>query len=227
MNTEALDGQTVSFRFDGSVFGLFGRSLAMWIASLFIIPAPWVFAWYYRWIVNNIRMSDGSTLAFVGEGRQIWLPAISLMFVGLVSQLVSGLLSIPLMLLNYYLMIVLMRWFFTNIRPDSGARVSFTGRYLPYLGWMVLTLLSILTIIGWAWVTAAMLRWICRNVHWEGRQVEFHGSGWGILWRTIVFGLTCLFIIPIPWMMLWIMKWYVSMTSLRNIANAAETIEAL
>jgi hypothetical protein len=30
------------------------------------------------------------------------------------------------------------------------------------------------------------------------------------LWRTLVFGLACGFIIPIPWMLRWYGKWYAS-----------------
>jgi hypothetical protein len=40
--------------------------------------------------------------------------------------------------------------------------------------------------------------------------VSFVGTGWGVLWRTMVFGLACCFIIPIPWMMSWYTRWFVS-----------------
>jgi hypothetical protein len=35
----------------------------------------------------------------------------------------------------------------------------------------------------------------------------FTGTGLELLWRTIVFGLGCLFIIPIPWLLRWYFAW--------------------
>ena len=50
----------------------------------------------------------------------------------------------------------------------------------------MLTVLSVITIIGWAWVYAAWMRWICRNIQGTRREVMFIGSGLEFLWRTIV-----------------------------------------
>jgi hypothetical protein len=39
------------------------------------------------------------------------------------------------------------------------------------------TVVSIITIIGWAWVYAAEMRWICRNIQGARRRVVFEGTG--------------------------------------------------
>ena len=64
--------------------------------------------------------------------------------------------------------------------------LSFSGSVWAYLGWTILTVLSIFTIIGWAWVYTAWLRWFCRNVQGTRREVLFIGSGLEFLWRAIV-----------------------------------------
>jgi hypothetical protein len=74
--------------------------------------------------------------------------------------------------------------------------------------------ISIFTIIGWAWVITAWMRWIFRNIEGTRREVVFNGSGLQVLWRTIVGSLLMALIIPIPWLARWYTKWYVSQTAL-------------
>jgi hypothetical protein len=69
---------------------------------------------------------------------------------------------------------------------------------------------SLITIIGWAWVISAMMRWICRNIDGTRREVVFNGTGLEVLWRSVVLMISCAFIIPIPWMMRWYNRWFVS-----------------
>jgi hypothetical protein len=54
------------------------------------------------------------------------------------------------------------------------------------------------------------MRWVFRHVEGSSKQASFIGTGWGVLWRTMVFGMACCFIIPIPWMMSWYSRWFVS-----------------
>jgi len=51
---------------------------------------------------------------------------------------------------------------------------------------------------------------MCRNISGATRPVSFTGSGWQILWRSFVFEVCSIFIIPIPWMLRWYARWYVS-----------------
>jgi hypothetical protein len=74
--------------------------------------------------------------------------------------------------------------------------------------------ISFITIIGWAWVIAFWMRWICSNIEGTRREVVFNGTGLQILWRTLVFVIGCIVIIPIPWVLRWYARWYVSQFAL-------------
>jgi hypothetical protein len=92
--------------------------------------------------------------------------------------------------------------------------LSFSGSFWAYLGWTILTVVSIITIIGWAWVYAAEMRWICRNIQGARRRVVFEGTGLQYLWRLIVVAIASGFIVPIPWVFRWIVHWQLSQTEL-------------
>jgi hypothetical protein len=203
---------TVGVGFAGTALGFFGRSLLTGLASILVIPAPWVAVWLYRWCVEKLRFTDGTQASFSGEGAQIWAPMMATMVIGYIGQfdMRLSLLAIPV---SCYLSLVILKWFWKNLVPSCGTRLSFVGGYLPFLGWTVLTYVSFITIVGWAWVSAAMMRWLCRNIEGDNVVVEFHGDGWNILWRTVVFALSCILLIPIPWTTLWLLRWY-----LRNVS---------
>jgi hypothetical protein len=88
--------------------------------------------------------------------------------------------------------------------------LSFSGSYWGYLGWNLLAALSLITIIGWAWVYTAQMRWVCRNIEGTRREVIFKATGLQYLWRAIVAVLACSLIIPIPWALRWIIRWHAS-----------------
>ena len=85
--------------------------------------------------------------------------------------------------------------------------LRFDGTYWPLLGWDLLLGLSFFSIIGWAWVMSAIMRWICRNIYMGRDQVVFVGSGWGFLWRGFVAMLGSILIITIPWLWVWYIRW--------------------
>jgi hypothetical protein len=120
-------------------------------------------------------------------------------------------LPLALIPVNGFLAWLTIRWVFSNL-SSNGERlpVSFKGSPWAYIGWFVFMYVSFISIIGWAWVTSAWMRWVCRNIDGTRREVVFNGSGWGILWRTVAFVLASIFIIPIPWVLGWLMRWYVS-----------------
>jgi hypothetical protein len=96
------------------------------------------------------------------------------------------------------------------LRSQDGAlAIRFVGGFWPYLGWNLLIGLSVITLIGWAWVLPLMLRWMCRNILGT-HSFDFVGEGSGILWRVIVLIFGCLFILPIPWLFAWFYNWFVS-----------------
>jgi hypothetical protein len=108
-----------------------------------------------------------------------------------------------------------LRWLISNLASNGHPLgLSFSGSFWAFLGWTVLAGISIITIIGWAWVYAAQIRWICRNIQGTRRQVVFKGTGLEYLWRMIVTVLASAFIIPIPWVCRWMIKWQASQTEL-------------
>ncbi|MBH5372269.1 DUF4339 domain-containing protein [Bradyrhizobium glycinis] len=192
------------------------RSIVLLIGMILVIPAPWVFVWYTRWIVSCVKVPGRPNLSFIGNAMTIvpWyfgliVLAIALGYVG--SEILSNLLFIVQIVL-YWLLI---KWMVANLASNGQPLgLSFTGSIWAYIGWNLLFAISIITIIGWAWVAAAQMRWFCRNIEGTRREIVFKGSGLDILWRGIVAGILMCFIIPIPWVYRWIMNWFASQTEL-------------
>lgn len=196
---------------DLPTFGLFGRVLLVVIGSLLVIPAPWVATILYRWVAERIRVPGRPNISFTGQPLDIWW---AFMLISLTSYAgVSDLWWLPLVLIpvNAFLAWMVIRWIISNIASDGQKLpLTFEGSPLAYIGWYAFLYVSVITIIGWAWVTTAWLRWMCRNIAGTQRAVVFNGSGWNVLWRTLVTVLACIFIIPIPWVMKWLVNWYIS-----------------
>jgi heme/copper-type cytochrome/quinol oxidase subunit 2 len=110
---------------------------------------------------------------------------------------------------------MILRWLLANISSDGQPlSLGFAGSPWVYIGWQVLMFVSIITIIGWAWVYTAQMRWMCRHIEGTRRDVVFEATGLQYLWRAIVTLLACSFIIPIPWALRWFMRWHASQTVL-------------
>jgi hypothetical protein len=199
------------------------RAIVLLIGTIFVIPVPWVFVWYTKWIVACVKVPGRPNLSFTGNAMTLvpWyfgfiVLAIAIAFIG--SQLLSDLLFIAQIVL-YWLLI---KWMVANLASNGQPLgLNFTGSVWAYIGWNLLFAISIITIIGWAWVAAAQLRWMYRNIQGMRREIVFKGSGLGILWRGIVAAILCSFIIPIPWVYRWIMNWTALQTELvdRGAAN--------
>jgi GYF domain 2 len=199
---------------DLPLWGLLGRSLVYIIGIVFVIPAPWVAVWFYRWFASRLQVQGRPNFSFTGQVADIWWAFILLALLGLVGaydptyQLIA-------FILQAVLSWVVLRWAVSNL-ASNGQKIptAFDGSIWGYIGWQLLLIISFITIIGWAWVITAMLRWICRNISGTRREILFNASGWEVLWRSIVFALLCFLIIPIPWMLRWYGQWYVSQFSL-------------
>jgi hypothetical protein len=214
------------------VWGLFGRGLLVGIGELLIVPFPWVAAYFYRFVCDHVMLPDGRRLSFAGRGGDIWyvfmaIPALvwAIQAVWLVAILSSDdpaafgqsseadlihVIGFAANLVFWALAVVILRWLVAHVKsPDGTISLTFVGGILPFIGWNILLILSVFTIIGWAWVLKFMLRWICRNVAGT-LAFDFVGTGLEILWRVIVLALASMFIIPIPWMMRWYANWLIS-----------------
>jgi hypothetical protein len=196
------------------VWPLFGRSIVVAIAQITVIPAPWVLPSFYRWFVERIEFPNQQRVTLAGEPGDIWYIFILSALTGYAGLIHNGLglLVVPF---NVFFLFMIVRWFVRNLAWDGQtAPLAFSGSYWAMLGWYLLLIVSIFTIIGWAWVYAAWVRWMCRRVEGSGRQLIFAAGGWSVLWRFWLFALSCMVIVPIPWSLHWIVCWSVSQFAL-------------
>jgi len=208
-------GHAEPLSIDFSIWGLLGRALLFLIGFLLVIPAPWVATSFYRWFIERLRVPQRPDLGFTGKPGDIWYVFVIqglCAYAGFSDDWYPTLLVIPLEGLLSWMVI---RWIVANISSlGRQLPLSFEGSPWTYVGWYLLLYISAITIIGWAWVITAWMRWICRNITGTRRDVVFNAGGWQVLWRTVVFALVAAFIIPIPWIMGWYTRWYASQFAL-------------
>jgi hypothetical protein len=214
----ASGGGTLSI--DVGLWDLLIRGLVFAIGFLLVIPAPWVATNFYQWITSRLHVPQRPNLAFTGEVGDIWYVFVGLALTSYVGLSGSHLLHLVVIAVQAYLSWMTVRWIASNLSSNGQPLpIAFNGSALTYVGWHVLLFISTITIIGWAWVSVAWMRWMCRNVSGTHREIVFNASGLEMLWRTLVFALGCMLLIPIPWVLRWYTNWYVSQFEL--IASAA------
>src|SRR5713226_10789441 len=181
-STGGQGGGTLSI--DIGLWDLLGRGLVFVIGFLLVIPAPWVATNFYRWMISRLRVPGRPNLAFTGQVGDIWyvFVAIALLtYIGLTGVTALKYLSIPV---QGFLSWMTVRWIAANFSSQGRQLpISFDGSALTYVGWHVLTYLSFITIIGWAWVITAWMRWNCRNVIGTQREIILIATGLEVLWR--------------------------------------------
>ena len=205
-----------SLSIDFGIWEFVWRSLAFLIGAGLIIPLPWVLVMYCKWIVSCTHVPGRPNLTFEGQPLTIlwwYLGAIVLIvFLGLIGSRYVNALAFVIQVGLYWLVL---KWLTANIASNGQPLgLSFSGSFWGYLGWNVLAVLSIFTIIGWAWAYTAQLRWICRHIEGTRREAVFKASGLEYLWRCAVTAVACAFIIPTPWVLRWMMRWHVSQIEL-------------
>ncbi len=201
---------TANFDFTAGALDFFFRLLGAIFAMMLVIPAPWIACWYARRIVSHVRLSDGTALMFTGVPSSVAIVAILYGIFLLASatyeddELWSNILTLAGIPLGW----AVLRWFVNHAQLGASS-FRFDGSIWGYIGWALLTYLSILTIVGWAWVMAAFYRWIARNTRHSEGVLRFVGEGHQILWRLLIFILFCLPVITLPWAMKWLFRWFV------------------
>lgn len=219
-----MEERRVALRFQGGVLGSLGYTVLYFILFLVIIPAAWGAAALIRWGATQIERADGGQLRFNGRGGQVWPLFIALLILAILpqcAQTVSGQKSLGTLLLATLVLLPLVaavklaiyRWIIGNLRCAPGGQARLTASYLGYLGWLVILNASFFTIIGWAWVVTAVLRWLAGSVQGD-YGLEFVGTGWGLLWRAVLWAVGILFVIPIPWVLRWAYSWFTENTVL-------------
>jgi len=200
---------------DFPIWGLFGRSLLLFIGQIFVIPAPWTATGLYRAMTPHVRVPGRPNLEFTGQPLDIWYVFVVLGLLTYSGAANSTIVSLLCLVLQAFLGWMIVRWVFSRLSSNGQELpISFKGSPLVYIGWQLLMIISAITIIGWAWVMTAWMRWICRNIEGTRREVTFNASGLDVLWRTLVFMIGCAFLIPIPWVLRWYSNWYISQFAL-------------
>ena len=202
----------------GAPTNTLGLFLTTILLSVFVTPP--IFAWYSipicRWLVSRVAFTDGTAARFLGSTGPLWRYFVFLGLVGAFTGLVPYVGQLIYFFAAIWIYLAIWRWFFENVMLEPVGRLAFSGEYWPFLGWLLLLFVSMVTVVGWAWVAAAWMRWIYRNVNIGGDRLVFCGTGWEILWRGIVSALVSIFIITMPWMAIWYIKWFVRSTTLQR-----------
>jgi len=216
----SADGSGSSLSIDFGVLDFIWRTILFVIGMVLVIPAPWVIVWYQKWFTSCVQVAGRPNLTFEGRALTIvpwYFGAIVLAIIFAVFAEESGNRAIGQVdtLIQIALYWLFLKWLVANLASNGRPLgLSFSGSFWAFLGWNILTALSLITIIGWAWVAVAQTRWICRNIQGTRRQVAFKGTGLQYLWRMIVTVIASAFIIPSPWVCRWMMQWMASQTEL-------------
>jgi hypothetical protein len=204
-----------SLSVDFGIWDFTWRSLVLFVGFLFIIPLPWALLMYCRWIVSCVQVPQRPKLGFTGRAIDLmWFYAAVLLYIAAASRH-SQVLSLAANVVQLVLYWLLIKWFVANLSSNGQPLgLRFSGSFWGFLGWSLLAFVSVITIIGWAWVYVAQLRWMCRHIEGTRRDVVFNGTGLEFLWRAIVTALLSVFIIPLPWAYRWFTRWLASQTTL-------------
>jgi len=208
---------------DFGIWDFTWRSFLLLLGLILVIPAPWVLVWYVKWLVTQVHVPGRPNLSFTGRSSIIaaWYFGAIVLAIGVALSGVQWLNDVMgvVQLVLYWLFL---RYLVANLASnEQPLGLSFSGSVWAYLGWTLLGVISILTVIGWAWVYAAQMRWVCRNIEGTRHEVVFKGTGVEYLWRLIVVVVASAFIIPIPWVFRWMMRWQSSQTELVPRSSSA------
>ncbi|MFL6789696.1 MAG: DUF4339 domain-containing protein [Bradyrhizobium sp.] len=220
-DADAYGGRTLSI--DLPLWSLLGRSLLYVVGMLLVIPAPWAATSFYRWMVSRTYVPGRPNLAFNGQVGDIWYVLVLMALLSYAGA-AGDYIQLVAILVQAFLSWIILRWIVGSLSANGQPLpIAFSGDVWAFVGWQVLMYLAIFTIIGWAWVITAFVRWICRNITGTRREIIFNASGLEMLWRTILFAIGCGLLIPIPWVLRWYTRWYVSQFALverGTLANA-------
>lgn len=205
---------------DLPLWSFLGWCILLVVGNLVVVPAPWIATGYYRWLFPRVHVPQRPNIGFTGQVGDIWYVFIALAILGY-AGLYGDLFQLAAIPLQAFLSWMILRWVVANISSNGQPiAMTFNGSPWAFIGWQFLMFLAMFTIIGWAWVMVAWMRWICRHVAGTRREIIFVGTGLQLLWRTLAFGLGCLLIIPIPWLLRWHFTWTMAQFALVDRARA-------
>jgi hypothetical protein len=135
---------------DFGIWDFIWRGIVLFFGLITVIPAPWALVWYIKWLVSCVRVPGRPNMSFAGNALTLvpWYFGFIVLaiIVGVVgSKALGNLLSIAQIALYW----LFLRWFIANLASNAQPLgLSFSGSFWAYLGWMLLTVISFITIIG-------------------------------------------------------------------------------
>ena len=137
----------------------FGWALLYVVGQLVIILAPWTAVYLYRYVVERIRVPGRPNLSFTGQPLDIWYVFVGLGVLTYIGTSDRPFLQLVSVVGQALLGWMILRWVATKIASNGEPLpLRFEGSPLAYFGWYLATLVSAITIIGWAWVLTARAR---------------------------------------------------------------------
>lgn len=233
-----------SFTGQGSdIFSQNGARMLLWYVSIVGMPVGWIYT--LRWLFENIQLPHGGgRLSFKGKAGDVY-PYFFLMIVfaalnrydpsesELFRDADPAFLAVAFLLFWVCLVAAqavvyrqLYAWMCENVVGPAGSQLTFTAGVWPYIGWFFLQIASIFTIIGWAWVQTAFIRWQLRHTRTPRAYLAFCGSGIDLLWRSVVGTVAAIFLLPIPWIVAWLSRWFVENVEIQPVDTAAGAVAA-
>jgi hypothetical protein len=232
-----MEQRHIGVTFTGGVLASLGYPLLWLILSMLIIPTAWGAVATFAWWCAAARFSDGTLASFEGRAGRIWpLFAVAALLVALPHLATSGmphdgrtlglqvLLALALIPCDAAVKLPLYRFVIESIRLSPGGTARFHGRYLPFLGWSVLVTAAAMTLVLGPFAAVGMARWVCRNIEGDGFDVEFAGSGWGLLGMSLLWMLALVLVIPIPWVLRSTIRWWTENLRLIRFEAAGATL---
>jgi hypothetical protein len=213
-------GGGAALSIDFGIWDFTWRSILLLLGVIVVIPGPWAICWYMNWLMSCVYVPGRPNLSFTGKPGTIALWYFGAIIVAIILAVLASQTDVQAFnhvfdIIQLVLDWLLLRYIIANIASNGQPLgLSFSGSFWAFLGWNILVVISFITIIGWAWVFTAEIRWLCRNIQGTRRAVVFNGTGLQMLWRALVAMIASAFIIPIPWVYRWMMRWQLSQTEL-------------
>ena len=203
---------------DLPLWPLLGRTLLYVIGMLLVIPAPWVATGFYRWFASRMQVPGRPNFSFTGQVGDIWWVFGARWPCWAWSAPTTPPHQIVAVVLQAVLSWMVLRWVVSNLASNGQKiRPPSTAIVLGYIGWQILTLVSFITIIGWAWVCHRLdpLDLPQHQRRAARDRVQRHRLEVSVA-HDRAGARSAALIIPIPW----VLRWYCALVRLAIRAGA-------
>ena len=243
LGSENQNYRPLSFTGRGSdVFSRNGIVAFLCGVSVIGIPAATVFI--YRWLAKRTYIGSGQNLAFVGAiGTIYWITFLSCLlqitqsvlpldsFYALFAApwLRSTVVALTVLFfsaLQCWIGFLTLRYCVTNLCLPDGEKFEANVPRLKYIGINLIGLLSLFTVVGYAWWAVWVMKWLARRISAPNVSFRFSGTGFQCLWRVTAALVASAPLVTIPWTYAWLVRWFVSSVEINSTEIEKETLSA-